>query len=81
MKKALTLVFVLMSIVSCIKETPIEKSIANYVQTNFKAPSSYEKISIKVLDTVTVAKKIKTYEDRGMNNLTMNLKINFFITR
>lgn len=68
MKKILTLGIVFIAIVSCTKETPVEKSIANYVQTNFKDPSSYEKISIKILDTVTVAKKIKAYEDRGMSH-------------
>jgi hypothetical protein len=68
MKKILALGIVFVAIVSCTKETPFEKSIANYVQINFKDPSSYEKISIEVLDTITVAKKIKVYEDRGMNH-------------
>jgi hypothetical protein len=68
MKKALLVGMVLLSVVSCNKETPVEKSISNYVQTSFKDPSSYEKISIAVLDTVTVAKKIKTYEDRGVSH-------------
>ncbi|MFI0429214.1 hypothetical protein [Mariniflexile sp. HMF6888] len=68
MKKVLISLLVLVELVSCIKENPVEKSIANYVQTNFKDPSSYEKISIKILDTITVAKKIKIYEDRGMSH-------------
>jgi len=68
MKKTITLVLVLIAIVSCTEETPFEKSIANYVQSSFKDPSSYEKISIKILDTVTVAKKIKVYQDRGVSH-------------
>lgn len=67
MKKVLS-ILVLALLFNCVKETPFEKSISNYVQTSFKDPSSYEKISIKILDTVTVAKKIKAYEDRGMSH-------------
>jgi hypothetical protein len=37
---------------------PVEY-ISNYVQTSFQDPSSYERISIAVLDTVTVAKNPK----------------------
>lgn len=68
MKKVLLFSMVLFAFVSCKNETAVEKSISNYVQTSFKDPSSYEKISIEVLDTVTVAKKIKTYEDRGITH-------------
>ena len=68
MKKALVLGLVLLSVVSCNKETPVEKSISNYVQTSFQDPSSYERISIAVLDTVTVAKKIKMIEDSGLTH-------------
>lgn len=57
----------LIALLSCAKESPVEKSISEYVQTNFKDPSSYEKISIEILDTITVAKKIKDFEDRGAN--------------
>ena len=68
MKKILLCSIVLFAVVSCKNETPVEKRISNYVQTSFKDPSSYEKISIEVLDTVTVAKKIKTYEDSGLSH-------------
>tara|TARA_R110000782_G_scaffold103669_1_gene191146 strand:+ start:385 stop:747 length:363 start_codon:yes stop_codon:yes gene_type:complete len=68
MKKALVLGLVLLSVVSCNKETPVEKSISNYVQTSFQDPSSYERISIAVLDTVTVAKKIKMIKDSGLSH-------------
>jgi hypothetical protein len=68
MKKALLVGLVLLSVVSCNKETPVEKSISNYVQTSFQDPSSYERISIAVLDTVTVAKKIKMIEDSGLTH-------------
>lgn len=65
--KKLLLSFVLISIIGCAEQTPFEKSIENYVQTSFKDPSSYEKISIKFMDTVTVAKKIETYKKRKMD--------------
>lgn len=65
MKKLLPFVIVLF-LFACANETPFEKSISEYVKTNLKDPSSYEKISIEVLDTVTVAKKIKENEARGM---------------
>lgn len=68
MKRILLLSIVLFAVVSCKNETPVEKSISNYVQTSFKDPSSYEKISIEVLDTVTVAKKIKISEDKGLTH-------------
>jgi hypothetical protein len=68
MKKALLVGLVLLSVVSCNKETPVEKSISNYVQTSFQDPSSYERISIAVLDTVTVAKKIKMIKDSGLTH-------------
>jgi PBP1b-binding outer membrane lipoprotein LpoB len=67
MKKLLSIIIVLLFI-SCAKETPFEKSISEYVKTTFKDPSSYEKISIEVLDTVTVAKKIATYKSRGVSH-------------
>jgi hypothetical protein len=67
MKKLFSIITVLLFI-SCAKETPFEKSISEYVKTNLKDPSSYEKISIEVLDTVTVAKKIETYKSRGMSH-------------
>lgn len=44
MKKLLLVLVMSLVFVSCKKETPIEKSTANYVQTNLKDPSSYEKI-------------------------------------
>lgn len=65
MKKVLPALSLLI-LFSCAKETPFEKSISEYVQTNFKDPASYEKISIKVLDTVTVAKKIKENESKEL---------------
>lgn len=58
MKKTVAL-FGLLVAFGCTKENPIEKSISEYVQTNLKDPASYEKISIKVLDTVTVGDEIK----------------------
>jgi sulfate adenylyltransferase subunit 1 (EFTu-like GTPase family) len=58
MKKIISLL-ALFVIFSCEKENRIEKSISEYVQTNFKNPASYEKISIMVLDTVTVGDEIK----------------------
>jgi hypothetical protein len=58
MKKTVAL-FSLLVAFGCTKEIPIEKSISEYVQTNLKNPASYEKISIKVLDTVTVGDEIK----------------------
>lgn len=67
MKKLLS-ILVLALLFNCAKETPVEKSISQYVKNSFKDPSSYEKISIKILDTVTIAKKIKAYEDKGMNH-------------
>jgi hypothetical protein len=65
MKKSISL-FALILLFSCTKESPFEKSITDYVKIEFKDPTSYEKISIEVLDTVTVAKKIKIYESKGM---------------
>jgi hypothetical protein len=67
MKKSISL-FALILLFSCVKESPFEKSITEYVKTDFKDPTSYEKISIEVLDTVTVAKKIKVYESKGMTH-------------
>lgn len=67
MKKILS-IFCLTVLFSCAKETPFEKSISEYVLTNLKDPSSYEKISVEVLDTVTVEKKIKHYKSRGMSH-------------
>ncbi|WP_188050711.1 hypothetical protein [Flavobacterium sp. GP15] len=67
MKKIICL-FALVTLFSCAKETPVEKSISEYVKANLKDPASYEKISIEVLDTVTVAKKIKDFESRGMTH-------------
>ena len=58
MKKIIAL-FGLLVAFGCSKETPIEKSISEYVQTNLKDPASYEKISITILDTVTVGDEIK----------------------
>lgn len=58
MKKTIAL-FGLLVAFGCAKETHIEKSISEYVQTNLKDPASYEKISIKVLDTITVGDQIK----------------------
>ena len=66
--KRIIFVSIILFLFSCAKETAIEKSISDYVKTNFKDPSSYEKISIEVLDTVTVAKKIGVYELRGMSH-------------
>ncbi len=63
--KKLLLSLLVLSIIGCAEQTPFEKSIENYVQTNFKDPSSYEKISIKFMDTVTVAKKIAIYKKRN----------------
>jgi hypothetical protein len=57
-KKTVVLFGLLMAF-GCTKETPIEKSISEYVQTNFKDPESYEKISITILDTVMVGDEIK----------------------
>ena len=65
MKKTLS-IFAILLLLSCAKESPFEKSINEYVKTDFKDPSSYEKISIEVIDTVTVEKKIKVYESKGM---------------
>ncbi len=58
MKKTVALLGLLVAF-GCTKETPIEKSISEYVQTNLKNPSSYEKISIMVMDTITVGDEIK----------------------
>ncbi|MFH7000116.1 hypothetical protein ACHRVZ_19515 [Flavobacterium sp. FlaQc-57] len=58
MKKIIAL-FGLLVLFACTKETPIEKSVSEYVQTNLKDPASYEKISIKVLDTITVGDQIR----------------------
>lgn len=58
MKKTVAL-FGLLVAFGCTKENPIEKSISEYVQTNLKDPESYEKISIKILDTVTVGDEIR----------------------
>jgi organic radical activating enzyme len=58
MKKTIAL-FGLLLAFGCTKETPIEKSNSEYVQTNLKDPASYEKISITILDTVTVGDEIK----------------------
>lgn len=60
--------FILLSFFSCTKETPYEKSIAEYVNASFKDPASYEKISIELMDTVTIAKKIKIYQSKGMTH-------------
>jgi len=68
MKKLLPFVIVLFLFACAKKETPIEKSISKYVKTNLKDPASYERISIEVLDTVTVAKKIKVYESKGVSH-------------
>ncbi len=69
MKKIISLL-ALFVIFSCEKENPIEKSISEYVQTNLKDPESYEKISIKVLDTVTVGDEIKV--EKGQYKATIN---------
>ena len=68
MKKLITFVFVLFLFACAKEETLIEKSILEYVKTNFKDPASYEKISIEVLDTVTVAKKIAIFKSRGVSH-------------
>jgi hypothetical protein len=67
MKKLFSLL-ALVILFSCAKESPFEKSISEHVKTNFKDPASYEKISIEILDTVTVEKKIKVYESKGMTH-------------
>ena len=68
MRKLLPFIFVLFLFACAKEQTPIEKSISEYVKINLKDPSSYEKISIEVLDTVTVAKKIKVYESSGLSH-------------
>lgn len=70
MKKIIAL-FGLSVLFACTKENPIEKSISEYVQTNLKDPSSYEKISIKVLDTITVGDEIKK-EKAGYKKIIMD---------
>jgi len=68
MKTALTILTCILFL-SCNNETtPFEKSISKYVKSKFNEPESYEKISISVIDTVTVAKKIKIYESHGMSH-------------
>ena len=66
--KKIILVFGSILLFGCAKETPFEKSISEYVQTNLKDSDNYEKILIEVLDTVTVATKIKVYESKGMTH-------------
>jgi hypothetical protein len=64
MKKALVLTLFLLSVVSSKRWNPVEKSISNYVQT-LQDPSSYERISIAVLSTVTCCEKTKMIKDKG----------------
>ena len=81
-KKIIT-VFAFAVLFSCAKESPFDKSIADYVQSNFKDPASYEKISVQVLDTITVAKKILALEKMGGNSdhFTDQPKDKFCITQ
>lgn len=72
MKKTVAL-FSLLVIFGCTKETPIEKSISEYVQTNIEERASYEKISIKVLDTVTVGDEVKE-EKAGYKNTVLEFE-------
>jgi predicted house-cleaning noncanonical NTP pyrophosphatase (MazG superfamily) len=58
MKKIIPLLALVM-LFSCTKESLFEKSISEYVKTNFKDPSSYEKIEVKVLDTITVGDQVR----------------------
>lgn len=67
MKKLSLTVIILLVLVSCKGESEVEKGISNYVQISLKDPSSYERISVEMIDTITVAKKIKIYEEKGLS--------------
>lgn len=71
MKKTVAL-FGLLLAFGCAKETPIEKSISEYVQANLKDPASYERIEVKVLDTVTVGDEAKEESKFWKENIKKN---------
>jgi hypothetical protein len=60
-----------LTLLSC--TSPEKKSINTYVEENFKDPKSYELISLKCIDTITVTEnKIYNLELKTERNLKVN---------
>jgi hypothetical protein len=71
MKKISLSIVLSLTLLSC--TSPEQKSINTYVEENFKDPKSYELISLKCIDTITVTEnKIYNLELKTERNLKVN---------